>query len=232
LGNSRKAPRQKMKSAKKDKPEGDEQEKENESTTIIGKISSLIGLYAIFIFLSGWTYLDYYYRAFGIYSRWLDISVAETFTKGFEILFQGGSLLWIIYVFVLVVPILFEVFPRFRKHIIVQILLACLLLSCVPLTYLIASRVGQQAGLDNQGDHTYLNSIRFSTECGTYIGNLLYIKDDTYYVHDLKLLSKLQSTSNCYLPSLPTEEQKSRGDVFHALTAVRANEIRFLEIAE
>lgn len=196
-----------------------------ESSTVVSKISSLIGLYAVFVFVSGWTYLDFYYRTFGVYTRWLDIPLAETLTKGFVILFEGGRLLWVIYVFVLVVPVLFEVIPKLRSRIFAQIVAACLMLTCLPATYLISRSVGSKSGLVNQGASTALADIRFGTDCGLYLGKLLFVKDGAYYIHDARLIKEYKSSSDCWKPSDTT-------DTIHALTIFRTDNVRYLEISE
>lgn len=43
--------------------------------TVIGSIAGLLSLYTVFVFMSGWTFLDFYYRRFGIYIRWLDLPI-------------------------------------------------------------------------------------------------------------------------------------------------------------
>jgi hypothetical protein len=199
--------------------------KENEQSTVVGKISGLVGLYAIFVFISGWTYLDFYYRTFGVYSRWLDISISETLTKGFLILFEGGQWLWVIYIFVLVVPVLFEVFPRLRSHVVVQLLVACVLLSCLPISYSISRKAGITAALLNQGAATSLADIRFRTDCGLYLGKLVFAKDAAYYVHDATLLREYKNDSACWKPSQSTDQ-------LHTLTIFRADDVHGLEIVE
>lgn len=162
------------------------EDKKELSNTVVGKISGLVGLYAIFIFVSGWTYFEAYYSSFGLYARWLDLSITETLTKGFVILFEKhGGWLWLIYVFVLVVPVMFEVIPRLGTHIRTQIAVACVMLALLPLTYFIARSAGLEAASKNQGDSTNLPYIRFATKCGLFSGRLLFMKDHDYYVHDL-----------------------------------------------
>jgi hypothetical protein len=200
-------------------------ETEKQSSTVVGKISGLVGLYAIFVFLSGWTYLDYYYRTFGIYTRWLDISIPETLMKGFIILFEGGEWLWVIYVFILVVPVLFEVFPNFQSHKVAQLVTALIMLSCLPITYYISRAVGSQAARQNQGDASALPDLRMATKCGTYIGKLVFIKDGLFYVHDARLIDVSDKNLQCWKPSEVLATQ-------HTTTIFRTEEVEALEISE
>jgi hypothetical protein len=193
--------------------------------TIVGKISGLVGLYAVFVFISGWTFLDFYYRQFGVYTRWIDISIQETLMKGFIILFEGGHWLWAIYLFIIVVPILFEVFPRFQRHIVVQLLVACLMFSCLPLTYYISRNVAEVTAARNQSTASVLPDVRFSTKCGIYVGKLLYQRDSSYYLHDVRFLKKANPLPDeCLVPSDP--------HMAHELTILKSEVVHDLKIAE
>jgi hypothetical protein len=172
---------------------------DQQQSTIVGKISGLVGLYAVFVFISGWTYFDAYYSSFGIYARWLDLSVTETLTKGFFILFeQHGRFLWFIYVFVVVVPVIFEVVPRFKTHIKSQVIIAAIMLAYLPATYFISRRAGLAAASTNQGSDTNLPIIRFNTKCGMFSGRLLFIKDHDLYIHDLTQDNAVKTNGSCF----------------------------------
>lgn len=198
---------------------------EKKPRTVVGNIAALVGFYAIFVYLAGWTFFDYYFRTFGLYTRWIDISIPETLMKGFVILFEGGGLLWPIYLFVLLVPVLFEVFPKLQKHTISQIVFAVLLLACLPLTYLISRSVGLRTAKNNQGSTTELPFIRFAGKCGNFSGRLLYVKEGVFYIHDLKTDPQSPPGEPCLGPSTP------QGDL-HFLTVYRAEDVHALEILE
>ncbi|HEV2989151.1 MAG TPA: hypothetical protein VG759_11975 [Candidatus Angelobacter sp.] len=203
----------------------DSDSKEKRPSTVVGTISGLVSLYAVFVFMSGWTFLDFYYRRFGIYTRWLDISITDVLMKGFIILFEGGKWLWALYVFILVVPILFEVFPRLRRHTLVQLFIAGAMLSCLPLTYYISRNAGESAAEHNQSTSSTLADIRFSTDCGIYVGKLLYQRNDSYYIHDVVLLKKSSPfPDKCLVPTDPK--------VAHELTILRSDSIHDLKLAE
>lgn len=203
----------------------DKSKDDQQPSTIVGKISGLVGLYAVFVFISGWTYFDAYYSSFGIYARWLDLSVTETLTKGFLIVFeQHGRLLWLIYVFVVVVPVIFEVAPRFKTHIKSQIIVAAIMLACLPATYFISRRAGLSAASTNQGNNTHLPFIRFNTKCGMFSGRLLFIKDHDLYIHDLTQDNEVK-TNGCFVLS-----QKERGN--HFLYIYRLEDVKEVEIIE
>jgi hypothetical protein len=203
-----------------------DKDKHDQPSTIVGKISGLVGLYAVFVFISGWTYFDAYYSSFGIYARWLDLSVTETLTKGFFILFEPHGLwLWIIYVFVVVVPVIFEVVPRFKTHIKSQIVVAAIMLACLPATFLISRRVGLFAASQNQGNDTSLPFIRFNTKCGMFSGRLLFIKDHDLYIHDLTQDNEIKPNTDCFVLS----RQES---VNHFLYIFRLEDVKQVEILE
>lgn len=204
----------------------DNDKNDQQSSTIVGKISGLVGLYAVFVFISGWTYFDAYYSSFGIYARWLDLSVTETLTKGFLILFeQPGQWLWLVYLFVVVVPVIFEVVPRFKTRIALQVIVAGIMLACLPATYIIARGAGLSAASTNQGNDTNLPFIRFNTKCGMFSGRLLFIKDHDLYIHDLTRDDELKTNSGCFALS-----QKERGN--HFLYVYRLEDVKEVEIVE
>lgn len=197
---------------------------DQQTSTVISKISALVGLYAIFVYLSGWTFLDYYYRTFGIYTRWFEISIPETLLKGFVILFEGGQWLWVVYAFILLAPTL-EAVPYLRAKTWAQLIVAAVMLVCLPITYKISKSVGITTARQNQSLKSALPDIRLVTPCGTYIGRLLLIKNESYYVHDLQVLSKNVTEKVCLEPT----EIKTN---IHTLTVLRAEHVRALEIDE
>jgi hypothetical protein len=213
---------------------------ERQPPTVVSKLSGLIGLYAVFVYLSGWTFLDYYYRSFGLNTTWLDISITETLMKGFIILFEGGQRLWFIYVFVVVVPVLFEVFPRLRVHILAQIGVACLMLSCLPIAYYISKSAGEEAAAISQGTQTALPDVSFEMQCGRafkkYVGKLLYVKNGFYYLHRVQPLEgetgeqkkSLRPESALAQDACPIPKSAEIG----VLTVLRSEVVRELQIVE
>ena len=199
---------------------------DQQPSTVVSNISRLVGLYAIFIFVSGWTYFDFYYSSFGVYARWLDLSATEILTKGFIVLFEpGGRWLWLIYLFVLVVPVLFEVVPRLRAHIVTQLVVASLMLACLPLTHLISRSAGLRAAATNQSEETNLPYIRFKTKCGLFSGRLLFVKGQDLYIHDLTQDAAAGSTEVCLALS-----PQQHGN--HFLSIYRLDDVHAVEILE
>lgn len=192
--------------------------------TVVSKLSALIGVYSIFFFLSGWTYFDSYYSVFGIYARWLDLSATEVLTKGFVVLFEPrGWPLWLIYIFVLLVPILHEIKPR--VGIIWQLVVAVLMLGCLPLTFFVAKKAGLEAASINQSESTNLPYVRFTTKCGSFSGRLLFVKDHNIYIHDLTRHKETNSSDTCLDLS-----QAQHGH--HFLYVYRSEDVQVLEILE
>src|SRR6266478_4077401 len=75
---------------------------------LLSAVSKLLVLYAIYVFISGWAFLDYYFRYYGVDTRWLDLSIYDILIKGFTVLFTGGSLLWPLYLILIAVPLIAE----------------------------------------------------------------------------------------------------------------------------
>jgi hypothetical protein len=199
--------------------------KGDQDKTVVSTIASLFGLYAIFVFISGWTFFDSYYSAFGLYARWLNLSPIDVLTKGFIILFEPhGSAVWLIYIFVLVVPVLFEIIPDLRARPFTQLVVACLLLACLPLTYFVSRRAALAAAASNQGTSTNLPYIRFATGCGLFSGRLLFVKDHDFYIHDLTT-DKGKSVDACL-----TLSPKANGNRF--LYLFRFEDVHEVEILE
>jgi hypothetical protein len=202
--------------------------KEQETNTVVSKLSSLVGLYAIFVYVSGWTYLDYYYRSFGLYTRWIDISLPETLMKGFIILFEGGQCLWFIYLFIVVVPVLFEVFPQVRRYVAAQLTVALIMLACLPLTYYIAKSVGMKAAQRNKSELSALPEVSFTVGCRRYVGKLLFAKDGVYYIHDSLVLGRTsESDPKCEIPKTVPRQAG-----VHELELFRAEEVHGLTVTE
>lgn len=200
---------------------------DQEPRTVVSKLSGLVGVYSIFVFLSGWTYFETYYSRFGLYVRWLDLSVTEVLTKGFIILFEPrGRWLWLIYIFVLVIPVLQEVMPRVRSNVIAQLGVALVMLGCLPLTFYVAQRAGLEAAATNQGTSTQLPYIRFETRCGLFSGRLLFIKDHDFYVHDLMQDKATTNSSESCLPMSPLQYGH------HFLSVYRSEDVHVVEIIE
>ena len=206
-------------------PMSEKPTEDKQARTVVGSIVGLVSLYAVFVFMSGWTFLDFYYRRFGIYIRWLDLPISEVFMKGFIVLFEGAHWLWVLYIFIVVVPILFEVFPKLRRHIVVQFVMAALLLSCLPLTYYISRNAGQALAQQNQSAVSGLPNVRFTTSCGLYVGKLLFQKESSYYLHDVVLLKPANPLpEGCLQPSDPK--------IADELTILKSELIHDLKISE
>jgi hypothetical protein len=55
------------------------------------RVSQYLGLYAIYVFISGWSFGDFYWREMGLSPRWIDLSFADVLVTGFLILLTGGK---------------------------------------------------------------------------------------------------------------------------------------------
>ena len=147
-----------------------------------------MALYAVYLFLAGWSYLRHYFERFGINNGWLDFGFNETVAQGFTVLFVAKIKLSIIYLLVVLISLLVEVILG-RPNRILNTIVACLLIAFFPLVYTFAGEAGStQADVDRGGD-THLPTLDFTAGSCSYIGKLVYVKGDLVYVHNLQLLS-------------------------------------------
>src|SRR5262249_44010485 len=146
--------------------------------SIFSKLSQLMALCVVYLFLSGWAFLDAYYRFFGLNPRWLDMSLYDVLTKGFTILFRGGGSLWPGYVVVVLVPIGFESITALREKLLGRLLRAAFLLAMFVPVFVLAERAGQAEGRTDKSDNTKLPAITFTITKSKQnrSGKLLYAK--------------------------------------------------------
>jgi|SRR5713226_4147582 len=159
---------------------------------VLSNIVKLLPVYAVYIFIAGWTYSDFYFRSFGVNPRWLDIDFHDSLTKGFTILFGGGGAkrLGLVYLLMLIVPLVVEILHEVKNHPIVrrvlELVLVAALAGLLPLTYCISRKAGiSQAKLD-KSDQSMLPTINFSVNKHPYIGQLLFMKNGMYYIHNVQ----------------------------------------------
>jgi|SRR5713101_5848337 len=165
---------------------------DKDSGGILSNIVKLLPVYAVYIFIAGWTYSGYYFRSFGVNPRWLDIDFHDSLTKGFTILFGGGGakLLWFVYILMATVPLVAEALHEAENHPMVRRILELALVAALggllPLTYVISRNAGiSQADLD-KSNHSRLPTINFTFNKHPYIGQLLFMKSGMYYIHDVQ----------------------------------------------
>jgi hypothetical protein len=153
------------------------------------KVSQYLGLYVIYVFISGWAFGDFYLREMGLSPRWLDLSFYEVLVTGFTVLFTGGKWLWPFYVLVLLVPILIEVSP-WSSHASVRIISTIVLVALLFPIYLVSRAAGvQQAQIDKGAKSSRLSVITFSSKEGKkYVGKLLYLKNGTYFIREVRAI--------------------------------------------
>lgn len=163
-----------------------------DDSDLLSTLSKLLPVYAIYLFVSGWAFWDYYYRYFGIDPRSLDIGFYDTLMKGFTVLFtaekltvmsflEGAGLLWLIYValIVLTVVVLKKVGQRLSSSIVITTLLILILLA----VYFISRNAGLERARLDTSDETRLPAIVFTDGTCTYHGKLLLLKGETYFIN-------------------------------------------------
>jgi hypothetical protein len=170
------------------------QDNNGDGAGVLSNVVKLLPVYAVYVFIAGWTFFDYYFRYFGVSPKWLDIAFHDTLTKGFTILFGGGGLkLWLVYGLMLAVPLLAE-----RKHnLIRRFLLISALVAILPLIYCISREVGINQAKIDKSSQSSLPTVSFIVNKHQYRGYLLFVRNGMYFVHnvDQKDESEVQEVS-------------------------------------
>jgi hypothetical protein len=129
---------------------------------LMAKLTQLSALYVVYLFISGWTFFDYYYREFGIDPRWLDLPLQEILMKGFTILFTGGGWLWPIYLFMIVGTLIVDEIPAIHRRVPARPLVAAILFAAVIGVYFASRAAGSGEAMVDKGGASRLPLITFS----------------------------------------------------------------------
>jgi hypothetical protein len=173
----------------------------------IAKLTQLFAVYVIYVFVSGWTFLDYYFREFGVDPRWLDFPVQETLVKGFTVLFTNGLWLWPIYATMLIVPLLVDGIPQLRRRVSARIIASCFLFVTLVGVYFASRSAATAEARIDKSPQTRLPVIIFarkppcpSPSAGTqptceYIGTTLAVRNGLLYLHHVTTRDKQDGPS-------------------------------------
>jgi len=152
----------------------------------LSHISQLLGLYLVYVFISGWAFSDAYCRNFGLNPRWIDFSSYDILVGGFTVLFLGGSWLLPFYALAFSMPFLLDLSP-WNKRAEVKIPLLLLLVAVLFPIYLLSHRAGNLQAEIDKGPKSRLPVITFSTANGRkHRGKLLFFKSATYFLRNVK----------------------------------------------
>jgi hypothetical protein len=166
---------------------------EQEKGGLISTASKLLALYAVYVFISGWSFLDYYYRYYGVDTRWLDLTTYDILIKGFTVLFTGGWPLWPLYILLIALPLIAErkVPNRIWSVLAITVVLLLILLG----VYLVSRAAGERMAQIDKSDKTTLPSVIFRSKITRlqYHGKLLGFRSGTYFIHGLALVPGQQS---------------------------------------
>jgi hypothetical protein len=174
---------------------GDANPLSGDTAGLAARFAHWMALYAAYLFVAGWTYLDHYFRVFGISPRWLELGVDDTVTRGFAVLFGAGQALTWIYLTALAIAILVEYFFPARSRPINTAAAIALVLLFVP-TYLVSRRAGISAANTDRSDKTTLPTVTFAQQQCSYKGKLVYLRNDTLFVSTLQQIEP-SSTGPC-----------------------------------
>lgn len=166
------------------------QDNDRDDAGVLSNVVKLLPVYAVYVFIAGWTFSDYYFRYFGVSPRWLDIAFHDTLTKGFTILFSGGGLkLWLVYGLMLAVPLVAEGSSELQNHNLIrrglEIILIFALAAILPLIYWISREVGINQAKIDKGSQSSLPTISFTVNKHQCKGHLLFVRNGTYFIHNV-----------------------------------------------
>ncbi len=130
--------------------------------SFIAKLTQLLAVYVVYVFLSGWTFFYFYYRQFGVDPRWFDLPVQETLVKGFTILFTSGPWLWPCYIAMLVVPLWLDGKASLRDRLWVRLLLGLFMIGVLLCVFYISRSAGVKEAKNDQGSPTRLVPATYS----------------------------------------------------------------------
>lgn len=184
---------------------------EASSSGIVSKITQLFALYVIYVFLSGWTFFDYYFREFGVDPRWLDLPVQEILVKGFTVLLTHGFYLWPIYLAMIILPLTLDGAPKLQARLSLRLLVGSFLFFALFGVYFASRQAGTTEAAIDKGDKSRLPLITFSAKaCSAngaspgraaesplssnlscdFTGRILTIRNATYYLQSVTPLNK------------------------------------------
>lgn len=151
----------------------------------ISSLAELLGVYLVYFFVSGWAFLDHYYRSFNLDLSSIDISVPDTLVRGLTVLFIDGPhvWLWIIYLIVLAAPFLLDWAPR---RLYKWFALTVLSLLLIPIHHL-SGTIGTTAGDRDKSKDSHLPAVTFLLKSDpskrSYRGKLVLRKGESVFIH-------------------------------------------------
>jgi len=172
----------------------------------VSLIVKLLPLYLVYVFLSGWTFLDYYFRDFGVNPRWLDLSFYDTLVKGFTILYTGGKLLWLVYLAALVLPVAVDGSLKGRHWALSKLLPAVVLFALIFPVYYISQEAGISQARVDKGDRSRLPPVNFTVRGQDYHGKLLLLRGGTYFIHKVAKIREDATGANLQVSVYRAEE--------------------------
>ncbi len=177
------------------------------SDGIAGKFGAWIAVYAIYLILADWTYLDSYFAVFGINAKSLEFGLDDVLARAFTVLIDAGFLLSIVYLAVFGVSVIVEAFKKDSG--ISYVITAILIVAGFVPTYYIAKSAGRDRANTDRGDRTKLAHLSFIEKGCSYHGKLVYLKGDTLYVYNLRPFPDNRAPGpNCPI-ALPDKEHQS-----------------------
>jgi hypothetical protein len=175
-------------------------EDEAKRNGLVTELTQFFALYVIYLFLSGWTFFDYYFREFQLDPRWLDLPAQEILIKGFTVLFSaGGYWLWAIYLLMILGPMIVDEYPAIHKRIPVRIAVTIILFGVLVGLYFASRSAGIAEANVDKGLDTRLPVITFfrkadvgstATDRVQYAGNVLAFRNGVYYLHNVRDLNR------------------------------------------
>jgi hypothetical protein len=159
----------------------DSGEQRSKDYNFLSDVSMLLPIYVVYLFLSGWAFNDYYFRFFGLDSRFLDVSFHDTLLRAFTLIFATADwTLWFLYGSLFLVPPLVNRFAL--RSALKIVLLSIFFVALLLWIYFISRSAGEQKARIDKGDLSTLPAITFTLQKQPLVGKLLYMKGELYFV--------------------------------------------------
>jgi hypothetical protein len=158
---------------------------DQQSDDLIGLWVKLLPFQLGFLFLTGWTFNRHYFSGFGIDQRVLDLTFYADASQGLGLCLGDHTLLTTVCLIV-ALPLLVAIVGHFAtirawaQHTTIAVLLFALTI----FGWLHGGSIGDERSARDRSTGTFLPSVSYTSDGKHYTGRLLYIKSDTYFIHN------------------------------------------------
>ena len=129
---------------------------------LYSKATSLLPLFVVYIFLPGAVYLNFYYRSFGVSTRWLDIPASEVLLRAFTLMLDFKTLFAVVFGLLLLGPVLVEITTNLSTSVVVNTVLVLTYIMSPLYLYVESRAVASEDARRDKGKGTTLPFITYS----------------------------------------------------------------------